>query len=137
MVNLFDEDTANAYNEAVKQYEQENDAWWNSLSETEREDAFYAVVKRIHDGEIKQQGSYRYILYDVFGFDMSMYGRGMDCGFLELHNRIMSEEEEATLLQARVDKSNLVVKQRCKNKLANGVCPLPNTQCNYPDCEKL
>lgn len=88
MVNLFDESTATAYKEAVDKYEQENDVWWNSLSETEREDAFYAVVKRIYEGEITKQGSYRYILYQVFGFDMHMYARGMDCGFLELHNRI-------------------------------------------------
>lgn len=33
-----------------KEYEDENDTWWNGLTEKEREDAFYAVVKRIHQG---------------------------------------------------------------------------------------
>lgn len=75
------------------QYEAENDAWWNSLSEREREDAFYAVVKRIYKGDIIDKGSYRYVLYDVFGFDAGMYGRGMDCGYMHIHNAIYEGEK--------------------------------------------
>lgn len=71
-----------------EEYELENDNWWNNLTEKEREDAFYAVVKRICQGEIEVQGSYRYVLYDVFGFGSHMYVRGMSCGYLELHNAI-------------------------------------------------
>lgn len=76
-----------------KQYEADNDAWWNSLSETEREDAFYAVCKRLHQGELKDRGSYRYVMYNVFGFDPGMYARGMDCGFMALHNAIGDGED--------------------------------------------
>lgn len=79
--------------EHVKQYEAENDEWWNSLSQEEREDAFYAVVKRIHKAEIIDRGTYRYALYDVFGFDAGMYGMGMECGYMELHNCIYTHEE--------------------------------------------
>lgn len=79
--------------ESRKQYEKENDAWWNSLTEEEREDAFYAVVKRIHKAEIEDQGTYRWALYDVFGFDPGMYMRGMDCGYMALHNAIFDGEE--------------------------------------------
>jgi hypothetical protein len=71
-----------------KEYEAENDAWWNGLTEKEREDAFYAVMKRIHKAEIQDEGTYRYTLYDVFGFDGGMYMQGMDCGYMELHNAI-------------------------------------------------
>lgn len=74
-------------------YEAENDAWWNALTEREREDAFYAVVKRIYRAEIEDRGSYRYTLYDVFKFDAGMYGRGMDCGYMELHNSIYTAQE--------------------------------------------
>ena len=70
-----------------------NDAWWNGLTEEEREEAFYAVCKRIHKAELEQRGSYRYALYDVFGFDMGMYGRGMDCGYMAIHNAIFDGEE--------------------------------------------
>lgn len=73
---------------ARKVYEHDNDTWWEGLTEQEREDAFYAVTKRIYRAEVKEQGTYRYALYDVFGFDSSMYGRGMDCGYLNLHNII-------------------------------------------------
>jgi len=75
------------------EYEAENDAWWNGLSEKEREDAFYAVVKRIYKAELQDKGTYRYALYDVFGFDPGMYGRGMDCGYMALHNAIFDGEE--------------------------------------------
>jgi len=83
--------------ESQKQYEAENDAWWDGLTEEEREDAFYAVVKRICKAEIKDQGSYRYALYDVFGFNAGMYLRGMNCGFLDLHNSIIDEDQKAIL----------------------------------------
>ena len=79
--------------EHVKQYEAENDEWWNGLTEKEREDAFYAVVKRIHQAEIVDRGSYRYALYDVFGFGAGMYAMGMECGYMTLHNCIYTQEE--------------------------------------------
>ena len=74
--------------ESRARYAAENNAWWNNLTEQEREDAFYAVCKRIHQAEIKDQGSYRYALYDVFGFNEGMYMRGMQCGFMDIHNSI-------------------------------------------------
>lgn len=74
--------------EAEKEYNTECEEYWNKLSKEEQLKAFYSVVKRICDGELKQKGSYRYILYDVFGFGPEAYGVGMQCGFLDLHNRI-------------------------------------------------
>jgi hypothetical protein len=64
------------------------ESWWGNLTEQEREWAFYSVCKRIHKAEIKDKGSYRWALYDVFGFDANMYMQGMDCGFMQLHNVI-------------------------------------------------
>ena len=81
-----------AYETDRERYEAANDEWWNTLSKDEREHAFYAVVKRIHKGELIDKGSYRYVLYDNFGFDQSMYMRGMDCGFMDLHNAIEPDE---------------------------------------------
>jgi hypothetical protein len=76
-----------------KIYEHDNDTWWNGLTEEEREDAFYAVVKRIHQAELKDKGTYRYALYNVFGFDGGMYMRGMDCGYMAIHNAIGDGED--------------------------------------------
>ena len=83
--------------EGLKQYEAENDAWWHGLTEQEREDAFYAVIKRMYKAEVEDRGTYRWALYNVFGFDMGMYGRGMDCGYLTLHNLVFDglEKKEA------------------------------------------
>jgi len=78
---------------AREDYDIMNDAWWNGLNQEEREEAFYAVCKRIHRAELVDRGSYRYALYDVFGFDPGMYGRGMDCGFMAIHNAILDGEE--------------------------------------------
>jgi len=78
---------------ARKVYEHDNDTWWNGLTETEREDAFYAVVKRMHKAELQDNGSYRYALYNVFGFDPGMYARGMDCGYMALHNAVGDGED--------------------------------------------
>lgn len=82
-----------AWQKDAEAYEAENDAWWNGLTEKEREDAFYAVVKRIYKAEIVDQGSYRYALYDVFGFGGHMYMPGMECGYMELHNSIYTRRE--------------------------------------------
>lgn len=79
--------------QAREEYEDKNDSWWNSLSEEEREDAFYAVAKRMYQAELVDRGTYRYALYDVFGFDPGMYGRGVDCGFMSLHNAIFDGNE--------------------------------------------
>ena len=76
-----------------KIYEHDNDTWWNGLTEEEREDAFYAVVKRIHKAELQDRGTYRYALYNVFGFDPGMYMKGMDCGYMALHNAVGDGEE--------------------------------------------
>lgn len=89
-----------------EQYEADNDAWWNGLSEQEREDAFYAVVKRIHKAEIEDRGTYRWALYDVFGFDGGMYKRGMDCGYMNLHNSIFDSNELEAM--KRVDRLEVI-----------------------------
>lgn len=79
--------------ESRKQYEEENDAWWNGLTEKEREDAFFAVVKRIYAAELMDHGTYRYALYDIFGFDEGMYTKGVDCGFMAIHNAMGDSED--------------------------------------------
>jgi hypothetical protein len=62
----------------------EDQAWWDSLNGEERARALRQVAKLIHKAEIKDQGSYRYAMYDVFGID---YCDGM-AHYMELHNVI-------------------------------------------------
>lgn len=82
---------------ASDEYEARNEIWWCSLSEAEREDAFYAVVKRIVKAEIEDKRSYRGALYDVFCFGEHMYINGMDCGYMALHNSIVDVDEHYKL----------------------------------------
>lgn len=79
--------------EAMEEHDKKNDEWWNNLTEQEREDAFYAVCKRIWQADGKDGGSYRYALYDVFGFDPGMYALGMECGYMSIHNAIFDGEQ--------------------------------------------
>lgn len=79
-----------------KQIETDMDEWWNSLSKDDQMKAFYSVMKRLVDGELVQKGSYRYVLYDVFGFDAEAYGLGMMCGYMALHNSIERDVEKFT-----------------------------------------
>lgn len=62
------------------------DQHWEELDYDERLSVFYSVMKRLHKAELEDRGSYRYALYDVFGFDADAYILGMDCGFMEIHN---------------------------------------------------
>lgn len=74
--------------EVATQYEKDCGDYWEKLPYEEKLMAFYSVVKRIHEGEIVKKGSYRYILYDVFGFGLESYVIGMECGYMDLHNAI-------------------------------------------------
>ena len=86
-------DLVKAFEENRLLQEKQANAFWESLSYDDKCNAFHAIVSRIVDGEIKQKGSYRYVLYDVFGFGPDMYVRGMDCGYMGLHNSIMDDEQ--------------------------------------------
>ena len=86
-------DISQEFQRAQNQHDVEMDDWWNKLAPSEREAAFYSVCKRLHEGELKKRGSYRYVLYNVFGFDPGMYVHGMNCGYMALHNAIFDGEE--------------------------------------------
>lgn len=82
-----------AYEEARHADDADAERFWNKLSYEDKCNAFHAVVSRICEAEIEQKSSYRYALYNVFGFGPDMYTRGMDCGYMALHNSIMNEEQ--------------------------------------------
>jgi len=83
--------------EADARYAADCEKYWDGLSYDDKLMAFSSVVKRIVKGDIKDRGSYRYVLYDVFGFDMDSYGIGMQCGYMDLHNSVVDIDELAEL----------------------------------------
>jgi hypothetical protein len=69
---------------------QKQEEFWNSFSKEDQLALFCAVIRRIHQGEIVDQGSYRHVLYTVFEFDRSAYGLAQEAGFLDIHNAIVT-----------------------------------------------
>ena len=82
------EEIRKQFEEARIAYDNASESLWNSLPYDDRLKVFHAVVKRICKAEIEEPGSYRYALYDVFGFEADSYIIGMDCGYLDLHNAL-------------------------------------------------
>ena len=87
---MFDSEEMNKLRAELDLARQENEkdveSFWNGLSYEDKLRAFYAVTKRIYRAEVEDRGSYRYALYDVFGFGADAYMIGMDCHYLDLHN---------------------------------------------------
>jgi hypothetical protein len=80
--------------QAEVQYKNECDAFWNELSYEDKLKAFYSVCNRIFKGDVEDRGTYRYVLYDVFGFGPDAYGIGMECGYMTIHNCIFEGIEK-------------------------------------------
>jgi hypothetical protein len=89
---LSGEDIASSMQEASDQYDQKAEEYWKSLSYEDQLQAFYIVTKRIHKGDIVEKGSYRHVLYDTFGFDFDSYIIGLDSGYLDIHNGLVTNE---------------------------------------------
>lgn len=92
-------DIAKLYEDMKKENEKKEDEFWESLSLEDRLNAFCYVTRKLSKAELDDQGSYRYVLYDVFKFYEDSYVRGMDSGYMALHNAIFSTEEEHNFLK--------------------------------------
>ena len=72
------------WKETEKRQNAEDDAWWDSLDCDGKSQAFRQMMKLMHKAEVKDRGSYRYAMYDVFGVD---YCDGL-AHYMDLHNAI-------------------------------------------------
>ena len=88
------------FNEAMAEIEKDSEDYWNSLSKEDQLKAFCAISRRIYKGEIEERGSYRYVLYDVFGFGPEAYAPAQLAGYLEIHNSIHGPDHDERLLKA-------------------------------------
>ena len=95
------------FQEVFDEIEKEQEEYWNSLTEEQRLKAFCAVSRRIYEGEIEKKGSYRYVLYDVFGFGPEAYAQAQMAGYLAIHNAIMYHDYDSKLLKAFCTKFNI------------------------------
>ena len=92
------DEISRAWNEAMEQIELESEQYWNSLTKEQQLQVFCAVSRRIYKGEIEQKGSYRYVLYQVFGFGPEAYTQAQLAGYLSIHNAIYDSDHEHRLL---------------------------------------
>lgn len=103
----------------MEEDKKDQEAFWASLSKEEQLKAFCAVSRRIHEGEIEKRGTYRYVLYDVFGFGPESYLQAQLSGYLDIHNCIFTGKDEENIIKefakfAKVDDS--IVSEYYKKK---------------------
>jgi hypothetical protein len=100
MKNWLDSPEIEAFREAWRHADlvqsAEDQAWWDSLTMDERARAFRQVCKLMHKADVKDRGSYRYALYDVFNID---YGDGLK-HYMLLHNLIGQALEVSDVAKA-------------------------------------
>lgn len=88
------------FNATMKEVENEEEKYWNSLTKEQQLCAFNSVCRRIIKGEFQDKGTYRYVLYVVFGFGPEAYARAQMAGYLTIHNSIFSSENQELMLGA-------------------------------------
>ena len=93
------ESTMIDFHDWIKEMEDEDLIFWNSLTKQDQLKAFCQVVRLLVKAELDDRRSYRGCLYDVFGFGPESYARAQMAGFLELHNCIQHPEEEHRTLK--------------------------------------
>lgn len=101
------EEISNIFNEVMNEIEQQSEAYWNSLSKEQQLQVFCAVTRRIHKAELVDKGSYRYTLYNVFGFGSESYTAAQMAGYLDIHNSLFDLDHERKLLEAFCVKYNI------------------------------
>ena len=94
------EDMSDTYKSVMKEIENDQEQFWNSLSKEDQLKVFCAVSRRIFEGELKDKGTYRHILYQVFGFGTEAYIQALEAGYLAIHNSIVDETYDRNLLEA-------------------------------------
>jgi hypothetical protein len=61
-------------------------------------------MRRLYKAELEEHGSYRYTLYDVFGFGSESYVQAQVSGFLAIHNAIWDGERLHSLIAKLEDR---------------------------------
>ena len=79
--------------EALEQYEQKAKEYFQSLDVDNQHLLFFHVTNVIFENYFKDNGSYRGLLYDKFGFGPEAYSLGLDSGMFALHNAISTPKE--------------------------------------------
>jgi len=79
--------------EALEQYKQKAKEYFDSLETDDQLLLFFHITNVIFENYFKDNGSYRSLLYDKFGFSPEAYSLGMNSGMFSLHNSISTPDE--------------------------------------------
>ena len=95
---MFSEELHNSFQRWEQELEEDHSKFWNSLSKDDQLKAFCSVMRLLYKAEIEEHGSYRYTLYEVFGFGPESYAQAQISGFLAIHNAIWDGERLGQLI---------------------------------------
>ena len=101
---MFDDELANSFKLQELELEEDHSKFWNGLSKDDQLKAFCSVMRLLYKAEIEEHGSYRYTLYDVFGFGPESYAQAQMSGFLAIHNAIWDGERLGQLIDKLEDR---------------------------------
>ena len=101
---MFSEELSNGFQRWEQELEEDHDKFWNGLSKDDQLKAFCSVIRRLHRAEIEEHGTYRYTLYNVFGFGPESYVEAQVSGFLAIHNAIWDGERLGQLIDKLEDR---------------------------------
>ena len=101
---MFDEELSNSFQRWEQELEEDHNKFWNSLSKDDQLKAFCSVMRRLYKAEIEDGGTYRYTLYNVFGFGAESYVEAQLSGFLAIHNAIWDGERLGQLIDKLEDR---------------------------------
>jgi len=95
---MLSEEITNTFQQWERELEQDHNNYWNSLSKDDQLKAFCSVISRLYKAELVDRGSYRYALYNIFGFGPESYMQAQVSGFLTLHNAIWDGKSLSELI---------------------------------------
>jgi hypothetical protein len=111
------EETSKAFNDGINAFQKEADDLWQALPYDDKLKLFCAMSKLIYEGEIKQRGTYRYVLYDVFDFGPDAYVPAQCAGYLAIHNAIFDGEEVANTIKEFVETGLDITKDNLQEQI--------------------
>jgi hypothetical protein len=101
---MFDDELANSFKLWEMELEEDHGKFWNGLSKDDQLKAFCSVMRLLYKAELEEHGSYRYTLYDVFGFGPESYAQAQLSGFMAIHNAIWDGERLGQLIDKLEDR---------------------------------
>ena len=104
---------------ALKEYKQKAKEYFESLETDNQLLLFFHITNIIFENYFNDNGSYRGLLYDKFGFGPEAYSLGCDSGMFALHNAISTPDENEERFQKFIKHLNLDLTKEQLNSARN------------------